>query len=1682
MDAIDGGMWLYGDSSYPQAERTVFGGTFCQHPMAMITAHAVLKYLQEQGPELQARLNQRTVEFAGILNIYFTENEVPMRIDHFGSLFRFAFSGNLELFFYHMLVKGVYIWEWRNCFLSTAHTDDDVDCIIQAAKESIRELGEGGFLQLPGIRTNSTPTTRVVPLNEAQKQLWALAQIGDEESLTYNTYATLKLRGSLRLKAMQAAVGNVIKRHEALRTTIDPNGLLQVVHPALEIDIPIIDFSHVDENERAEKIRECFIQESQTPFDLHHGPLFRLSFVKLAEEIHLLALTAHHIVVDGWSTSVILRELGDFYSAACRGETLESEQPLQLSDFIAWQDHQSWTKAMAKHETYWLKKFAGEIPVLNLPTDLPYPSFKTYNGARHTIHADERVGQDAAQVGKQHGCTRFMVLFSVYAALLHRLTGQADIVIGIPVLGRPPQDGDMIVAYCTHLLPVCSHLSEDANFIDFLKSIRGALLDGYEHQDYPFSKLIEKLNVRADVSRSPLVSAIFNLDQLVIVPEMFGLEIELFAQPISFTAYDLNLNVTEIGDLLVLDCDYNTELFDHTTIERFLAQFNTILDSIITDPQTRVTQLPLLTEPERHRILVEWNDTARDYPLHKCLHTLFEEQVERTPDTEAVMFEGQTLTYREFNARANQLAHYLQTQRVEPDTLVGICMERSLEMVIGIYGILKAGGAYVPIDPDYPKERIAFMLDDSQISVLLTQENVLNRVPITNHTSTIINLDTNWERIATQKTDNPISGVKPAHLAYVIYTSGSTGQPKGAMNTHQGICNRLLWMQDAYHLTSEDSVLQKTPFSFDVSVWEFYWPLMTGARLVVAKPGGHQDSTYLVKLIAEQKITTIHFVPSMLQIFVEEPGLEACHALRQVICSGEALPFELQERFFARSNAQLHNLYGPTEAAVDVTFWQCERNSSGRIVPIGRPIANTQIYIVDKHLQSVPVGVPGELLIGGIGLARGYSNRDELTLEKFIPNLFSSDSSSRLYKTGDLARFLPDGTIEYLGRFDHQVKIHGFRIELGEIESILAQHSEVKEVVVLARADRPASKQLIAYLVAKNGVVPPDSELKNMLKSKLPEYMIPSVFVRLEAFPLNPNGKIDRRALPASEVRTSSVEVRHEALSPTEELLTDIWAKTLGLEKVGIHENFFELSGDSILGIQIVSRANQAGLQLTPRLLFHHPTVAELAAVAGSNETIRSEQGIVSGAVPLTPVQYWFFEQNLAEPHHFNQSVLLEVPVNLKPELLQQAVRHLLNHHDALRLRFEWHEAGWEQLNAEAEEAIPFLIQDVSSYSAGEQNAAIVAIANEQQASLNLSKGPLMRVVLFLTGSDRSGRLLILIHHLTVDGVSWRILSEDLQTSYQQLERGEKVTLPRKTTSFKQWAQRLTEYAHAETLHQEMEFWQADGRPELATIPVDFSDGENTVASARTFSTILNAQGTKALLHEVPDVYHTQINDVLLTALIQTFDRWTENSALLLDIEGHGREDIFEDIDLSRTVGWFTSIFPVLLRLPVTLQSEEMLKSVKEQLRKIPNRGLGYGVLRYLNPATSAKLQAFPRPEILFNYMGQFDQMIAESPLFEPAVESSGQNYSPKGRRSHLIEVIGTVIGGELQMNWVYSEHLHTRATIEGLAQDFLANLQNLIAHCQSPETGGYTPSDFPLANMDESQLGTLSMLLGQSD
>ncbi|MEG4500182.1 amino acid adenylation domain-containing protein [Microcoleus sp. F10-C6] len=1502
-----------------------------------------------------------------------------------------------------------------------------------------------------------------LPLSFAQQQMWLLSQL-EPNNPFYSELEALRLKGFLNVVALEQSINKIIQRHEALRTnfvTVDEQPV-QVIAQSLTLKMSVVDLTALPSSEKENSTQRLATAQAQQPFDLTTDPLIQATLLKITDTEHILLLKIHHIVWDGWSMGVFFRELAAFYTSFCKDlSSALPSLPIQYADFAVWQRQWLTPEVLESQLAYWKQQLSDAPALLELPTDRVRPSIQTYRGAHQRAALSKELTLALMSLSQKQGVTLFMTLLAAFQTLLSRYTGQTDICVGTAHANRSRPEIDELIGFFVNTLVLRTCFSENPSFEDVLSRVRDVALGAYAHQDLPFEKLVEQLQPERSLSYTPLVQVMLVLNEPMLQIQMAGLTVSPLAVETTTAKFDLTLSLENTDSGLIGNWEYNTDLFDASTIARMAKHFQTLLEGIVANPQQKVSQLPLLTEQERHQLLVEWNNTQTEYPNDKCIHQLFEEQVERTPDAIAVVFEDKQLTYRELNAKANKIAHYLQTLGVEPEVLVGICVERSLEMMVGLLGILKAGGAYVPLDPQLPHERLSFILSDSSVPVLLTKSKLMVRLP--ENKARVVCLDTDWGIISHSGEENPVSSVGPQNLAYIIYTSGSTGQPKGTLIIHQGLVNYLSWCTEAYAVADGSGSPVHSSIGFDATITSLFSPLLVGKKVVLL-PEDQEIEALGAILCSQSQFSLVKITPAHLDLLsFLIPNWSANNQTRAFIIGGEALSGKTVS--FWRESApstKLINEYGPTETVVGCCVYEVDAQTqlSGGI-PIGRPIANTQLYILDPYLQPVPIGVLGELYIGGAGVARGYLNRPDLTESKFIPNRFSDEPGSRLYKTGDKARYLPDGNIEFKGRLDNQVKIRGFRIELGEIEAALRQYPGVQETVVVAREDVPDRKYLAAYIVPNRESAIASSVLRSFLQEKLPDYMIPGAFVMLDALPLTPNGKVDRKALPTPD--TARQELQTDLIAPrtiSEEILAQIWREVFHRDIQSIHDNFFELGGDSILSIQIISKANSAGLHLTVKQIFQHQTIAELAAVAKPTGTLKAFQGLVTGSLPLTPIQHWFFAKNLPEAHHYNQAFLLLVPPNLNPDLLQQALQQLLRHHDALRLRFNQTEAGWQQFNALPDEIVPFSLIDLSTLQEEALSQTIESTSSQLQASLNLNSGPLLRVALFHLGTQKPSRLLLVIHHLAVDGVSWRILLEDLQTVYQQLSSSKPIQLPPKTTSFKHWAEKLTEYAFSSAAKKELTYWSNISTSKITQLPVDSKGGANTKASARSVKVSLNSEETRALLQEIHKAYHTQINDILLTALVQVLATWNGSNSVLIDLEGHGREEILPDVDLSRTVGWFTTIFPVHLELKATENLGDAIESIKEQLRAIPNRGIGYGVLRYLSgdAEITSQLSSLPEAPVSFNYLGQFDWGMQSDSFIKLASESFGSEHSQLGHRSHLLEINGLVVENQLQLEWTYSENFHSSGTIESLAQDFVVSLQTLIAHCLSADAGDYTP------------------------
>lgn len=1858
------------------------------------------------------------------------------------------------------------------------------------------------FQQLKAKKTRTQPVvqeiprqkrdTNVFPLSFGQERLWFLEQL-QPGTATYHIPVTLRLLGALCVKTLIQSFQSLIALHEILRTnfTTQDGHPVQIIHPNRRLDLPVIDLTRMDASIRDSVIQQQAQELALKLFDFQHDPLLRLVLLRITESEHILLLNMHHMIVDGWSIRLMVRDLAAFYAAHAQQQSpTVPPLPIQYADYAVWQRNWLQGDVLENHLAYWRKQLA-DITTLTLPTDYPRPAIRSLHGDDVVLHLNGELTEKINALSQQTGTTLFMLLSAAWQVLLGRYSGQTDVAIGSPIAGRLQSVTEQLIGFFVNTLVLRTDLSGDPYFLDVLTQVRTITLDAYAHQAVPFEVVVDAVQPERDLSRQPLFQATFVLQNISSArSELTDLQIQRVDIDTKTAKFDLTLYMNETSSGLSGVLEYATDLFDRSTIVQMLSHFQNILANVVDNPQQSIHAISLLTSEERYHILTEWNATAiPSYLTTKYIHSMIAEQTSARPDAIALVFDQINVTYHKLDQLTNQLAHILQRQGVGPDIPVGICLDRSVELVIAVLAVFKAGGAYVPLDPQYPAERLQFIIQDAGVEIFLTQQHLPVELPA-NQTS-VITIDDIWATaVDTPTTLLPVV-THPDQLAYIIYTSGSTGRPKGVMVPHRGLINLAHVLLTEFDISHCSRVLQFASLNFDAAITEIMMALVGGATLYLAPATSLLDPHLLLETLRTHAITTVTLPPSLLAVL---PAHDL-PSLTVVASAGERCTPNIRIQWGV--NRRFLNGYGPTETTVAASYHLGSDDESRASVPIGGPIANAQMYVLDTSLSPVPRGVAGEIYISGVGLSRGYLARPDLTADRFVPHPFSSQPGQRMYQTGDVGRHLADGTIEVLGRTDDQVKLRGFRIELGEIDASLQRHTAVRDAVSVVREDIPGHQQLVSYVVhqpapalalwpsvaeffvyddllyyamthdeqrnecyraalrqtvqdkivvdigtGKDAILarmcieegahkvyaiellpetyhkaqtclrelgledriillqgdatkldlpeladvcvseivgaiggsegaaaiineahrhlkphgrmipersitkvaavtlpdefinnpgfdatgapyvgrifdqvgypfdlrlclkglsydhlistvavfedldfrhPIDLELshpvhltitrngrldglvvwltlqtvvdieldilahehcwlpvylpigypglivkegdtitgeiqrtlcdnrlnpdyrlilslhqsnggqhdfiydchhyrqsytqhpfyeqlfaqeslpliesesytlnhdtlRQYVQQSLPPYMVPSAFVLLDTLPLTPNGKVDRKALPAPEYMGTTPDF--VAPRDTYELqLARIWEDILGIAPIDVTANFFDLGGDSILSLQIIARAAQMDMHFSLNDLFQHPTVGELATIVRQEPLTQISQALVTGSVPLTPIQHWFFDQSWPNPHHFNQSVLLQTVRPLDLELLRQVIYHLLLHHDALRMRFAYRVEGWYQYCAAPDDPLPFSIIDLSHISADEQAYAIESAANEIQQSLHITTGPLCHIALITLGNDEPTRLLFCIHHLVIDGVSWRILLEDFQIAYQQLETGKNLQLPLKTTAFQDWGHQLTQYAQSETLQREIAYWQAQPWQDVQPMPVDMIEGENIIASACQYTISVSPEDTATILRDVLVTYDVQINEVLLTAFVQAWMAWSGQNTLLLDLEGHGREDLFDTVDLSRTVGWFTAIYPVILQIQADIDPIDALQMIQQQIRAIPQRGIGYGILRYLtnNGAIRDSLKTLPLSQVSFNYLGQFDQTFSDTAVFSPAPEASGMDQDARAPRQHLLGMSGSVVGGQLHLTWTYSDQIHMQSTIEHLAHYFTTALQHILDDC----------------------------------
>jgi amino acid adenylation domain-containing protein/non-ribosomal peptide synthase protein (TIGR01720 family) len=1938
------------------------------------------------------------------------------------------------------------------------------------------------------------PEGAIAELSYAQQRMWFLDQLAPGSPF-YVESSALRLRTDVAVDVLERSLNEIVRRHDILRTTFhEVDGRpVQVIAPELHLPLTVVDLRYVPDADRQSMVGDLATRAARQPFDLERGPLLRASMLRVGTQEWIFLLSVHHIIWDGWSTDVFSREVTAIYQAFLGGQPSPlPELPIQYADFASWQRRSLQGAALESQLDYWREQLA-DLPVLELPTDHQRPAALRYEGEQYHFQLPRALSAALERLARREGTTLFITVLAGFVGLLHRYSGHDDIVVGSPIANRNRRELEDLIGFFVNTLVLRTDLSGAKTFRELLDRVRRVAVGAYAHQDVPFEKVVEELQPERDLSRNPLFQVIVQLhngprgatssDELVSMIDVRK----------ATAKFDLRLDFFQGSETLQGTVEYSTELFERRQIERMVTHLQLLLTGMVRDLEAGFDDVDLVTTEEK-TLLTTWGRLDRTQGVETSVPAAFAAQVAQRPDAVALVMGDRSLTYRQLDELASRVAQRLLASGIPREACVGVSVARAPWTVAAIVGILQAGAAYVPLDPDFPDDRLRYLLADSGVGVVLATGSDADRFRSLGVDVLDLAEVQRTPTPAPEPTDATVR-CQPDSLAYVMYTSGSTGEPKGVAVTHRAVA-RLVLGADYARMGPDEVFLLLAPLTFDATTFELWGPLLNGGRLVIA-PNAAVSPDELRELLRTHRVTTLWLTAGLFHEVVAT-DVRALAGVRQLLAGGDVLqPAAVRRVLDEVPGCQIINGYGPTE---NTTFSCCQvvgpDHDAGSAVPIGRPISGTHVVVVDPTLQKSPIGVPGELCVGGDGVARGYLTDPRLTAEKFIPDPFGSRPGSRLYRTGDRVRHNTRGELEFQGRMDRQVKVRGYRIEPGEIESTLVEHPWVRSAAVVAADDLEGGRRLIAYVVPSgteetvrrkvsvsenalmsnwrslyedmyagapdgddfvgwrssltgeaipteemrewrdatvarvsalrlrrvleigvgtglllcalapqtqrylatdfspaafdrlrsamrrsgiaesnvelsvrqaddfSGIEPgsfdlviinsvaqyfpgvaflqsvldravdalapggavfvgdvrslplldafhasvamaaapdelligdllhqirrrrdmeqelvvdpgffesmpernervtgvdaqwkrgradnelvkfrydvvlltgsdkeqvpaaapvvwdasgaglhqisdrlrdptvdllvvtgipnsrvardvralellhceaaqqtvgvlrsalsdagvdavdPDDlwalgqdagfevrarpvpafgsafdaaflrrsdragsaagprsiawpgadgdharrvqdyannpfkgiladqlvpRLRGFLADRLPDFMIPSSFVVLDAIPLTKNGKPDRAALPDPGSSRPAIGAEYApATNPTEARLVDIWSSVIGVERVGIHDNFFELGGDSILCIQIISRARAMGIHLTARQLFQNQTIAELAAVEGTSGTESAEQGILTGPSPLTPVQHWFLQTRKSDVHHFNQSVMLEVPHQIEAGRTAASLQAVVLHHDALRMRYSDHPDGsWRASYAGPDEAVAFAEHDLSSTPPAELSATIEAVASREQASLNVSEGPILRAALIRLGGRRPSRLLLTVHHLVVDGVSWRILLEDLWSAHSQLGMTGSVTFPPKTTSLRQWAKRLAEYAGTAEAEAELEYWSGVVDRDSVEIPVDFATGSNTNASVDVCSVSLTERETEQLLTEVPRAYRTQINDVLLTALGRALAAWCGRDAVCIDLEGHGREDIFDGIDLSRTVGWFTTISPVRVEGSLGDDAGTALMAIKERLRSIPFRGMGFGVLRYLssNEEVNAALAALPDRRVAFNYLGRFTDggKKARFPI-RPAPESCGPMRSPTGIRRYDLEINGSVTFGRLVLEWSFSSARHRRATIEAVALRCIEELRSLIAHCATATGQDFTPSDFPAARLEQEDVDVL--------
>ncbi len=1604
---------------------------------------------------------------------------------------------------------------------------------------------------LPIIAEQNNPDGR--PLSFSQQRLWFIEQMEPGNPM-YNLFFALRFEGDLNTAALEYAINKVVLRHETLRTNyVSVNGEgRQVLREFTPLAIDVLSLPASSDSDD-KNLNDLMQQEAKTPFDLVNDKhMLRAKLVVRqqsdvdgkSESIGLF--TFHHIAFDALSTVVFMREINEFYAGYLKSgganpsnaefvaqyqKDIQEQAPIQYADFAQWQRDWGDSQSSKNQANYWQNQLADAPSKLGQATQYKRPEVITYDGDVADITLSSTLSDKLLKLAQNEDATLYMVLLAGFNILLSRYSQNDDVCVGTSVANRPKPELESLLGFFVNTLVMRNRVKPKSTFKEFLSTVAEVATSAYSNQDLPFDQLLELLNVEREQNSAPIFQVLFVLNNALddLKLQLGGVDLSVYPTPLYYSRFDLTLRVTEKSaiskaDGIRLEMEFNTALYSKAMVDRLLRHYEQVLTQIVNNPDIPLNQLSVLTHAESKGLssLPEKFGNADNLPSNiNTIQSQFEYWAHKTPDAPALVFEDQMLNYAQLNGQANQLAHYLREKGVAAEKRVGILLDRSADFIISVLAVLKAGGSYVPLDNHWPAERINRIVVDADLSVMLSESQWQNLLP--NYQGNLILLDSTESEFRECSNNNPEIINDSSNGAYLIYTSGSTGEPKGVVIEHGHLLNYVSNVVERLNLAGKSFGLIST-IAADLGNTSIYGAFCYGGALHVISNDRANDATELATHLKAHPVDVLKIVPSHIRgLLAALDDASDANTLSKfdvlpkhcLILGGEACTLELVNQVSAIApECRIVNHYGPTETTVGALTYEYDKNiystkeSLSNALPVGLPIPGNKIYVVDTSGQLCPVGVSGELLISGVSVARGYLNRPELNQERFIDNVYlnsenTSDSYSRCYRTGDKVRQLPTGDIEFLGRLDEQIKVRGYRVEIGEVETLLQFVEGVKQSAVIAVKNEDDQNQLSAYVVVEDRATLDD--VKARLENKVPDYMVPQWFVALEELPLTTNGKVDRKNLPDPKEFSAQSSCEDAFQAPRDEkeiLLAKIWCDVLRIENVSIDANFFELGGDSILSLQIIARAKKAGLKITPKQLFEHKTIAGVAAVAeqkskpaeaaSGNKT--NAKVLDTSEFPLLPIQQWFFDANHPEPNHWNQSAIFTVESSLNVAALDAAVSALIEHHDALRLRFvENNTADQKIVNQYYHPEIDKCVcQCIDIPAMDDWQGWIESKATEIQKSLNIHQGPLINVCYFdAKGQDGiNSQLLIVIHHLVIDGVSWRILLSDFQQAYgqavAQLSGSEttavnkekvNITLGEKSASYKQWASHLSEYANSSSVKQQIDYWQKT--ESVGDFPVNKADGNNTLATVNKVSRELSVELTEDLVKSVPAIYRTQINDVLLTALTKVISTACQSDWVLVEVEGHGREDIGESPDLSQTLGWFTSRFPVYLNANADSNVGSLL-AVKEQLREVPANGIGFALLRYLKNDKSAELEQAlaerQKAPVCFNYLGQFDLELNEQSLLSVSDISSGIERSEQSQRGFYLDLNAFIHDGKLCLEWLYSSDIHEQQWMSELADNYLETLTALITDCVNDEVGGATPSDFPLANLTQPQINQLSL------